>query len=260
MLIRVGNFQEGKDQLLSAIANKDSDPETLYYLAEAYRGLGEYIEAADTYQKALRHKPNDLRLSKALAWVLLRAGSLQQSFRIASLLHRTQPNDRQVQLVFTRNLNAQKRYKETIKILSWLQRDLKIAKSTKRLGATSEEALLLTTLGEAHLGLQNCKTAILVFTQVLRRRPFLPEALTGQARCDLMQANTNRAITRLERAIKADPFSPEPHFLLAKVYQNSNASKARYYYERFLRLAKKNDALVKEVIASKAALGGLSRQ
>lgn len=257
--VRIGKYAEAEANLVAALPiAKDAD--TYFFLAEAQRGLAKYSESAAHYQKALGLKPNDLRIEKALAWVWLKSGSINQSFRIASQLHRLHPQDRQIKLILAKNYNHMKRYDETVRLLSSLNPAESGSSPRPTLGANADDALLLTALADAHIGKRDCAQATAMYNQVLRLRPFLPEALTGTARCDLVQGQFKRAIGRLEKAIRADPYAPEPHYFLGRAYEKSNNLKARYYYERFLRLARDNDSLIREVAATRKAIGSLERQ
>lgn len=260
VFVKVGNYKKAKAILAEVISSYPKDLEVYYFLGEALRGLEEFQSAAAQYQRALRINPNDLRVIKALAWTWYKLGLYERSLAIMSPVLQSTPGDLQVRLIVGSTLNKQKRYRNAIDTLSVVEKSNFKIQSRDKITAESERALIMTALAEAYAGQENCSKATLLYGEVLKARPFLSTALTGAAKCDLKQNATTRAVFKLERATKADPDLQEAHFLLGRIFEKTDPTKAIFYYRRFLLLARDNVEFAAEKQVVKSALGQLEKK
>jgi tetratricopeptide (TPR) repeat protein len=133
-------------------------------------------------------------------------------------------------------------------------------KSKDKISAESERALIMTALADANYGLENYNKAALLYGEVLKTRPFLATALVGSAKCDVRGSQNQRALAKLERAIKADPESPEAHYLLGRLNEKIDPNKSLFYHKRFLLLAKGRTEFDEAIAVSRQMVGKLDRK
>lgn len=260
VMVKVGNYKRAKVLLAEALLIYNKDIEVYYFLGESMRGLEEFQSAAAQYQKALRLDPNDLRIVKALSWAWYKMGFFERTLAATGPLLQNTPEDLQLRLIVGSALNRQKKFKESIEVLSYIEKPGFKIQSGDRITADSERALILTALAESYSGIENCTKAIQIFNGVLNTRPFLASALTGAAKCELKQNSTGRALAKLERATKADSTTKEANMLLGKIYEKSDSVKAVYYYRRFLLLTKDNPEFASDAQTVKATLAKLEKK
>lgn len=260
VMVKVGNYKRARTLLEVVLPRYERDIEVRYYLGEASRGLADYAGALAHYQKALMLDDKDLRVIKAYAWTYNKIGNYERALAIVEPIIASHPTDLQIRLIAATSHNKLKRYKQSISMLALIEKSGFKLQSHDRVSAEAERVLILSTLGEAYLGLQNCNKATALYTEVLKTRPLLSTALTGLAKCDLKGNNLSRAVSRLEKAAKADPETPEAHYLLAKLLEKSDAKKSAYYYRRFLILARDNSEFSNETEVSKNALTNLEKK
>ena len=265
VLVKSGNYKRAKEILTEVAREYSTDVELYYFLGEACRGLEEFQNAATNYQKALRIQPDDHRVQKALAWTWHKVGLYDRALLIALPLFKKNPSDLQLRLIIGSTYNKQKKYPDTIELLAPLEKAKFQIQSKDKVSGDSERALLMTALGDAYSGTQNCERGGPLYTEVLKTRPFLATALTGSARCDLRTPNPDgnsnqKALTKLERAVKSDPDATEAHFLLAKLSEKIDNNRAIFYYRRFLLLSKDDTSFTAEARAARSSLAGLERK
>jgi tetratricopeptide (TPR) repeat protein len=260
VLVKVGNYQRARQLLLEVAETYKGDVEIHYYLGETSRGLEDFQSASTHYQKALRQDPGDLRVRKALAWTWYKLKLHERSLLIVDSLMRTHPDDLQLRLIGAHNYIKQKKFTKAKELLAVVEQAGFKVKSSDRVSADSERALLMSALADAYQGTNDCIKANNLYQDVLKTRPFLPSALTGSAKCDMQTGNTQKAVSKLERAIKADPNMGEAHYMLGKIYETKDAAKATFYYRRFLLLTKNNSEYSVETKATKNALLTLEKQ
>lgn len=260
VLVKVGNYKRAKKLLSEVAEHYARDVEVQYFLGEANRGAEDFKSAAFHYQRAMRIQPSDLRVVKALAWTWYKLAQYDRALAAAQPLLKANPADLQVRLIVGSTFNKLRRHQDAIAILGVAERPGFKIQSRDKVTAESERALLLTALAEAYAGQDNCRKAASLFGDVLRTRPFLSSALTGSARCDLRANHRERALTKLERATKVDPDTSEAHFLLGRIFENTDRNKAIFYYRRFLLLAHDNPEFQAEARETRNALNTLERR
>ena len=265
VLVKSGSYKKAKEILTEVAPQYLNDVEVFYFLGEACRGLEEFQQAAGNYQKALRIQSDDHRVQKALAWTWHKMGDYDRALLMALPMLKKAPSDLQLRLIVGSTYNRQKKFQETIDLLAPLEKAQFQIQSKDKVSADSERALLKTALADAYSGAQNCERGGPLFNEVLKTRPFLATALTGSARCDLRvpsaDGNSNqRALTKLERAVKSDPDAAEAHFLLGKLSEKLDKNRAIFYYRRFLLLAKDDLSFGTKVRAARSSLAGLERK
>ncbi len=254
--VKTANYAKAKSLLLTSLRRYRSDPELLYFLGEASRGLGEFTSALGYYARALRLDPQDTRISKAQAWTLQKLGRLGESLQVVSPLLAKHPQDLQVGLILATVYNKQGKFRDTLGLLQHVDR-AGASGGTEPSGET-ERSLARTLLGDAYVALSDCKRAIQLYTTVLKTRPFLASALTGLARCDLREQRTEAALTRLSQATRSDPDAQDAHYLYAKTLEGKHPEQAIFYYNRFLLLADKDPTWSPQVRLAKEALARLT--
>lgn len=260
VLVKTGNYKRARQLLTEVSDTYVQDLELFYFLGEACRGLEDFKSAASNYQKALKIQPKDLRAQKALAWTWHKQGLFDRALLLTKPLLKEQSADLQLRLIVGSTYNKLKRHKDTIDLLSPLEKANFQIQSRDKVSGESERALLMTALADAYAGSTNCERALPLYTEVLKTRPFLATALTGSARCDLRFNNSQRAIAKLERAVKSDPETREAHYLLGGLYEKIDANKAIFFHRRFLLLTKNDPEFVAEIQASRRSLAGLERK
>ena len=238
VLVKVGSYKRARDTLASVTKSYPTDIEVFYFLGEANRGLQDYTAAAGAYQRALRLDSGDIRAQKALAWTWHKTGQQDRALMLMQPLLKASPGDLQVRLIVAAAYNKKKRYKEAAQALEVVEKAGFKIQSRDKISGDSERALLMTALADANYGLENFSKAALLYGEVLKTRPFLAPALVGSAKCDIRTSQNQRAVTKLERAVKADPDAADSHYLIARLYEKLDATKALFYHKRFQLLAK----------------------
>jgi predicted Zn-dependent protease len=259
VLVKVGDYKRAHKNLSAVQEEYKTDVEVFYFLGEASRGSGDFRNALAEYTKASKISPKDLRVQKALAWTQFRLGQLDRAFSISQRLHRGNPDDLQIKLIFASVLNKQRKYDEVQVLLASVEKSKFSVQSKDKVSAETERTLLMNALAEAYVGVNNCSKAEPMYVEILKARPFLAPALIGAAKCDLKGKQRARATSRLERAIKADPATEEAYFLLGQLYEPLDKSKATYFYKRFLLLAKDNPRFVSESRITRSNLVNLEK-
>lgn len=259
VLVKVGNYKRARHYLESILPRYENDVEVRYFLGEASRGLADYSAALAQYQKALAIQPKDLRVIKAYAWTYNKIGNNERALAIVEPMLGSHSNDLQIRLIAAHSYLKLKKYKDAVSILAVIEKSGFKLQSKDKVSAEAEKILILSALGDAYLGLENCEKASSLYNEVLKTRPLLSAALTGLAKCDMKSNQKERAVAKLERAAKADPESPEAHYLLAKLLENSDAKKSASYYRKFLILARDNNDFSEETESSKNALSNLEK-
>lgn len=259
VLVKVGDYKRAHKTLATVQEDYKTDVEVFYFLGEASRGSGDFRSALAEYAKAAKISPKDLRVQKALAWTHFRLGQLERSFAISQRLHRANPDDLQIKLIFASVLNKQRKFEEVQVLLSSVEKSKFSVQSKDKISAETERTLLMSALAEAYVGSDNCPKAEPLYVEILKSRPFLAPALIGAAKCDVKGKQRARATSRLERAIKADPAVEEAYFLLGQLYEPLDKSKATYFYKRFLLLAKDNPRFVSEARITRSNLVNLEK-
>lgn len=259
VLVKMGDYKRAFKTLVAVQNEYKEDVEVFYFLGEASRGTNDFKNALSFYQKAAKLNPQDLRVQKALAWSQFRLGHLDRALNQVQRMHRANPDDLQIKLIFASVLNRQKKYDEVQALLSTVERANFSVQSKDKVSADTERTLLMNALAEAYVGSDNCTKAEPLYTDILKARPFLASALVGAAKCDIKAKQRNRAMARLERATKADPDTEEAYFLLGQLYETADKSKATFFYKRFLLLAKDNPQFVSESRITRSNLANLER-
>lgn len=259
VLVKIGDYKRAYKTLATVQEEYKQDVEVFYFLGEASRGSGDFKNALTAYTKASKINGKDLRVLKALAWTHFRLGQIDRAFNLAQRLHRNYADDLQIKLIFASILNKQKKFDEVQVLLSSVERAKFNVQSKDKVSADTERTLLMNALAEAYVGSDRCSKAEPLYSDILKARPFLASALIGAAKCDLKSKQKNRATVRLERAVKADPETEEAYFLLGQIYENTDKSKATYFYKRFLLLAKDNPQYVSESRITRSNLVNLKK-
>jgi len=260
VLVKVGNYKRARDVLSDVTREYPTDVEVFYFLGEAYRGLREYAGATANYQRALRIEPTDLRAQKALAWTWHKTGQDDRALMLMQPLLRKNPQDLQVRLIVASAYNRKKKFPDAVRTLEVLEKAGFKIQSRDKISGDSERALLMTTLADANYGLENYNKASLLYGEVLKTRPFLATALVGSAKCDIRGSQNPRAISKLERAVKADPDAADAHFLLARLYEKFDPNKSLFYHKRFQLLAKGRAEFDEALVISRNMTGKLERR
>lgn len=258
VLVKVGQYKRARTVLESILNRYARDVEVRYFLGEASRGLGQFAVAKSHYQAALNLDPRDLRVIKAYAWTHNKLSHFDKALDIIEPLLSSHSDDLQLRLVAGNAYNKQRRYKNTLQILEVVERANFRVQSRDQSSADSERVLLQVTLADAYLGLENCEKALGIYQDVLRTRPFLSNALTGVAKCDLKNNDISKAVAKLERAAKADPETPEPYYLMAKALEKTDSKKSIGLYRKFLMMAKESREYAFEMEQSRSALQRLN--
>ncbi len=244
VLVKLGDYPRALKALKAAYPRYKTDVEFQYYLGECYRGLKKFSKAAEHYQLGLRQTPSDMRLVKALAWTWHKMNHNSWTTNLLTPYLSSAKQDHQIRLILASALNASNKHKDAAKLLQFAEQKNFRLKSKDRVSAQAEKMLLLSTLAESYLGLNNCKRAKPLFMRVIKNRPFFDRALVGTALC-MMKANKTRNATRmLERAVKANPDSWQAHFHLARLFESKNPSKSVFYYSRFLKITQQGEGEV----------------
>lgn len=254
VLVKVGQYERAKKNLLEIFPQYQDDVEVLYFLGECSRGLEDYNAAADYYQKAQRIDGTDLRITKALAWTWYKMHQYEKSLPIAEGLLKRYPGDLQLKLIAGSTYNKLGRFQKTIELLSSIEKNGFKVYSRDLVSAESERALLITTLADAYAGTMDCKHADTLYNEVLRTRPFLATALIGSAKCDLATNQNSKAISKLEKSTRSNPDFAEPYYLLGRLYARSETNKSVFYYRRFLLLTQNSKEFSREIQATRTAL------
>jgi tetratricopeptide (TPR) repeat protein len=236
VLVKVGNYKAAKDHLESVKESYTRDTEFLYFWGEATRGSSDLTGAVRIFNQGLEVQPRDLRMVKALAWTYHKLGQHQKSIDMTQTWLKEYPTDSQLRLILASAFLKLKRYQEGADSLRMFQ-SLK-SNAAESPSTSSERALILTVLAQNYLGKNDCDQAGPLFLEVLRTRPFLADALTGSARCDIAKKNFSKAIVKLDRATKTDPEHPDAHYLLGRLYEKTEPSRAALLLKRFLLLSK----------------------
>lgn len=259
VLVKVGNYKRARALLESIISRYDKDLEVRYFLGEASRGLADYAGALSQYQKALAIDSKDLRILKAYAWTYGKIGNYDRALSIVEPLLASHATDLQLRLIAASAYNKLHKYKQTVSILALIEKSGFKLLSRDKVSAEAEKVLIESTLAEAYVGLENCDKGTSLYNDILKTRPLLASALTGLAKCDMKGNALNRAISRLEKASKADPEAPETNYLLARLLEKTDSKKSAFYYRRFLILARDNNEFANEAEVSKNALNNLEK-
>ncbi len=257
--VKLAKYDEALKNLLTILSKYKQDAEVYYFLGEASRGLEDYVAAEKYYTLGINVDPNDLRLIKALSWSLFKSGKYDKSITTISPWYKKNPKDIQILLIATSNLNKLKRYNKIISLLSVLEQNNFNLYSKDQITADSERALLISVLADSYYNLNNCEKAENLYTEVLKSRPFLTTALTGSAKCDINDKNYNKALVKLDKAIKANPDSIEPYYLLGKIWENIDFNKSMYYYRKFLILSKNDKNYTLEMKLALSTLNKLEK-
>jgi tetratricopeptide (TPR) repeat protein len=259
VLVKVGQYDRAKKNLLEVLPSYSNDIEVLYFLGEASRGLEDFNAASDYYQQAQRIDPKDLRITKALAWTWYKTKDLEKSLATVEGLLPKHPGDLQLKLIAASIYNRLQKYQKTIELLTPIEKVGFKVYSRDMVSAESERALLITALADAYVGNQDCKKADTLYSEVLRTRPFLASALVGSARCDIIRNQEPQAAQKLEKATRSNPNLAEPYFLLGKLYAQNDTNKSVFYYRRFLLLSQGNKNLSNEIQESRTALSSTEK-
>jgi tetratricopeptide (TPR) repeat protein len=254
VLVKVGQYERAKKNLIEVLPHYSDDIEVLYFLGECSRGLEDYTAAAEYYQKAQTIDPNDLRITKALAWTWHKTKQHEKSLAMVESLLAKHAGDLQLKLIAASAYNRLLKYHKTIELLAPIEKVGFKVYSRDMVSAESERALLMTSLADAYAGAQDCKKADTLYTEVLRTRPFLASALVGSAKCDMSKNQEPQAAQKLEKATRSNPDFAEPYYLLGKLFAKTDANKSVFYYRRFLLLSQGNNNLSKEIVATRTAL------
>ncbi|WGL58864.1 tetratricopeptide repeat protein [Pigmentibacter sp. JX0631] len=237
VLVKINKFKEALSLLTEVAPNYPKDSELLYFLGEAYRGVGFEKESIKAYQNALNINPNDLRVIKSISWVYLKTGKYDSAERMIKKSYEKNPLDLQLMLIMTSIDVKKERYTKAIKEMEEFEKsEFKIV-SRDQTTAETEKILLLNVLGNAYAGINDCIKAQKIFDIVLKSRPFLAPTLTDSAKCDLKANNTIQAKGKLEKAYSSEPDYPEALYLLGKIYSSNNPKKAAFYYKKFIEIS-----------------------
>jgi tetratricopeptide (TPR) repeat protein len=260
VLVKVGNYKRARDVLSEVAKSYPADIEVFYFLGEANRGLQDYAAAASAYQRALRIDSSDIRAQKALAWTWHKTGQNDRALMLMQPLLKASPSDLQVRLIVAAAYNKKKRYKDALATLDIVEKSGFRIQSKDKISGDSERALLMTALADSHYGLDNFNKASLLYGEVLKTRPFLAPALVGSAKCDIRSSQNQRAIAKLERAVKADPNAADAHYLIARLYEKFDNTKALFYHKRFVLLAKEKPEFTEALSVSQKMIGKLDKK
>ncbi len=259
VLVKVGQYDRAKKNLLEVLPKYPDDVEVLYFLGECSRGLEDYTAASDFYQRAQQIDSTDLRITKALAWTWYKMRKYEKSLSASEPLLKKHPGDLQIKLITASTYNRLSSFQKTIDLLTPVEKVGFKVYSRDIVSAESERALLMTALADAYAGSRDCKRADALYSEVLRTRPFLATALIGSAKCDMSQNQENKAISKLEKAARSNPDVVEPYFLLGRLYARTEANKSVFYYRRFLLLTKNDGEFSQEIQATRTALSRIER-
>ncbi|MEY3903980.1 MAG: hypothetical protein RL189_3286 [Pseudomonadota bacterium] len=259
VLVKMGDYKRAYKTLASIQNEYKTDAEVFYFLGEASRGSSDFKGAMNFYQKASKLNPQDMRVQKALAWTYFRLGSFDKAMTMTQKMHRNNPDDIQIKLIFASVMNKLKKFDEVQVLLANVERANFSVQSKDKISADTERTLLMNALAEAYVGADSCQKAEPLYNVILKARPFLSSALVGAAKCDLKSKQKNRAISRLERATKADPDTEEAYFLLGQLYETTDKSKATFFYRRFLLLAKDKPQYISESRITRSNLVNLEK-
>jgi len=245
--LKTGDCQRAAHILSSLDSGAGHDVERLYFWGESLRCLENYNLAVEKYKSALGLSPQDMRLIKALAWTYLKIKNVSKTLEILGPYEKNPKKDPQIHLIFATAYNEKKQFDKTVQILRpYEHRQFQAIRKNDPPIGEAERILLMHTLAESYRGLRQCGQAEKLYQRILKTRPFFAPSLTGSAECDLQQSRQEHvAIKKLEQAVKADPYSARPYFLLEKIYdKKEDKSKSLFYKEKFLKISEKNSGVL----------------
>jgi tetratricopeptide (TPR) repeat protein len=227
VLVKLGSYKKASQHLESSLVSFDSDFETNFLLGESYRGQNLFSEAIFRYQKSLKIKPNEPRAMKALAWSNFRIRLYSECLSISNRLAKITPNDFQVQVIQARTLLKLGKPGDALTAIRAIDNRI-AAKSAPYISSVE---------GDIYFETGDMKKASRAYRVALKTDPMLTGALMGLGKIALQDKDVPRATELLERAVRVNPKLAEAHYLLGKIFENSESNKSVQHFKSFYRLA-----------------------
>lgn len=227
VLVKSGAYAAAISQFEKVIGPLDSDYDTNFYLAEAYRAENKYAEAIYRYQKALRKKENSLRSMKALAWSYYKIRYYDEAIQITRRMQSLAKDDPQVAVITARTLLKVRKSNQALKVIMQAQRSAR------------PEALpyIQSVEGDIHLARGKYKEALEVYQEALKVQPLLAGSLYGVGKCLIALGDTEKGAHYLIRSVRIKPDLTDAYFALGEVYESKDPKRALAFYNRFRKLA-----------------------
>lgn len=228
--VKLKDYGSAIKNLEHVIQKFDTDFETNYWLAEAYRSQDRNADAIFRYKKALSIKPQELKAQKALAWTYYQVRYYSEALSLSQAIVNEYPKDLQAVLIVARTL---------IKI-NQSQNALQLIEKSRPVATEINLPYLQSVEGDAYVAQNRCSDAIRVYRDALKVQPLLPGPLYGLGQCYFSLGKNTEGLSYLERAVKIKPDFTEAVYALAKAYESSKDPRALPTYKRFRKLAAKD--------------------
>jgi tetratricopeptide (TPR) repeat protein len=230
VLVKSGAYKAAIAQFEKVIGALDSDYDTNFYLAEAYRAEEKYAEAIYRYQKALRKKENSLRSMKALAWSYYKIRYYDEAMQITRRMQKISNDDPQVAVITARTLIKLNRHKSAMSVLT----------RAKRTSKPEVIPYLQSVEGDALVSRGQCREAVEIYREALKVQPLLAGSLMGIGKCLVDLGEAEKGAAYLIRAVRIKPNLAEAYYALGQAYEKSQPTKAIAFYRQFRKFAGKD--------------------
>lgn len=210
---RAGQWERALEELREALDQRPDEGEWLFGLGLTLDALHRYDEAAEAYEKALRHRGEDVPGLLHLGIDLIRAGQPEAAI---DALQRVNRLDASVEMGYVHRICAY------------------------TLLGEHEQAELMFYLARQHAGPNELAEGPTDKSDALPdqgNREAQAMAYDFLAQSLLARDDTDRAVWSWQEALRLEPTHPEANRSLALVYQQRGQSeRARLHYQRQLRL------------------------
>ncbi|MCX6128708.1 MAG: tetratricopeptide repeat protein [Proteobacteria bacterium] len=248
--VKTGAYKLALQHLQEALPSYPENFELNYYIAEAYRTQNRYADAIFHYNKALAAEPKNIGAMKALAWSYYSIRYYSEALKLAKELKKIDSNDFQISIINARILNK----------IGLNDKALAILDRTETLSSPDELPFLNSVKGDIQLDLGHMNDAEQSYRKALQDQPLLPGALTGLAKCFILQQQSmDLAVTYLERALRIRPNLTEAFYLLAQAYEKKDPKKSLDTYRSFIKAAGMDPQFQQELLLSKSKLAAASK-
>ena len=215
---KAGRLEEAERILLEVLKRDGKASFVHNNLGIVYQQRGDHARAIDQFREALRIEPGYPQPRALLGSSLLATGRVQEAVKELEQAVKLLPREPLVRLSLARAYER----------LGDLQAQVDQIRALRELAPKELEYAYL-------LGRSYARLSAACYEKIARLHPASARYHQVAGETYFMQGQPERAVTALERAVKADPRLPGLHLLLAQIYmQQGKRTEARQEVEREL--------------------------
>lgn len=226
--VKIGLYKKASAILEKSIEKLSANYQANYYLAEAYRAQGRYDKAIYHYKNSIKIRPQDFASIKALAWSYYKIKYYPAAYSTIKSVASKDRSDPQAIIIRARILMKQNKIGPAKKLIrSLLSNSQPAYKPYAR-----------SILGDIFYEEGKKKTALKVYRDALKEKPYLAGALLGVGKIYNSFNQKDMAQKFLQRAINVRPSLTEAYLELAKALETTDPKKSLANYNRFIQNAR----------------------